>query len=301
MRSRQKENAIAWFFKINGFIVIVILLGIFYMLLRSSFQAWQAIGLGSFLSGRVWNPTGFTGSSYGIIPLLASTGMVTLGAIVLALPLGVACATYLAEIASRWEKELFKPLIELLAGVPSVVIGFFGLVVLSRVIASVFGLSNGQNALNASILLAFMALPTIISIAEDALSVVPDEYREASLALGATRWQTIRHVTLPAAISGVSAAVLLGVGRAIGETMTVIMVAGNAIAFPENMFSSVRTMTATIAIELGEVAFNTTHYYALFAVGFVLFMITFVISLLADVFLHRTQEVENDESGYSHH
>jgi len=287
----NKEKAIALFFTLNGAVVVLILLGIFYMLLSSSVQAWRVVGLGSFLTGRVWNPTGFFDASFGTIPLMVGTMMVTLGAVAIALPLGVACATYLAEIASNWEREIFKPLVELLAGIPSVVIGFFGLVVLSRIIARVFGLSNGLNALNASILLAFMALPTIISIAEDALTAVPDEFREASLALGATKWQTIRHVTFPAAISGVSAAVLLGVGRAIGETMTVIMVAGNAIAFPKGLFSSVRTMTATIAIELGEVSFNTTHYYALFAVGFLLFLITFVISLIADVFLHRSAEV----------
>ena len=290
MKSVDREKAIGWFFALNGAIVILILLGIFYMLFSSSFNAWKAVGLGSFLTGRIWNPTGYFDASYGTVPLMVGTLMVTMGAVMIALPLGVACATYLAEIASNWEREIFKPLVELLAGIPSVVIGFFGLIVLSRIIARLFGLSNGLNALNASILLAFMALPTIISIAEDALTAVPDEYREASLALGATRWQTIRHVTVPAAISGISAAALLGVGRAIGETMTVIMVAGNAIAFPSGLFSSVRTMTATIAIELGEVAFNTTHYYALFAVGFLLFLITFVISLIADVFLHRSAE-----------
>jgi phosphate transport system permease protein len=290
VKSTSKEKAIGWFFALNGVIVILILIGIFYMLFNSSFQAWKAVGLGDFLTGRVWNPTGFFDASFGTVPLMVGTLMVTFGAVMIALPLGIACATYLAEIAASWEREIFKPLVELLAGIPSVVIGFFGLVVLSRIIANVFGLSNGLNALNASILLAFMSLPTIISIAEDALTAVPDEYREASLALGATRWQTIRHVTFPAAISGVSAAVLLGVGRAIGETMTVIMVAGNAIAFPKGLFSSVRTMTATIAIELGEVAFNTTHYYALFAVGFLLFLITFFISLIADIFLHRSVE-----------
>jgi phosphate transport system permease protein len=289
--SPKKEKMIAWFFTLNATVVILILFGIFYMLFSSSFYAWRAVGLGAFITGRVWNPTGFYAAAYGTIPLMAATFMVTIGAIMIALPLGVMGAIYLAEIATSIEREIFKPIIELLAGIPSVVIGFFGLLVLSPIIAKIFKLSNGLNALNASILLAFMALPTIISIAEDALTAVPDEFREASLALGATKWQTIRNVTFPAALSGVSAAILLGVGRAIGETMTVIMVAGNAIAFPKNLFSSVRTMTATIAIELGEVAFNTTHYYALFAVGFLLFLITFFISLIADVFLHRAGEV----------
>lgn len=291
MLKHQKEKAVAWFFALNGAGVILILMGIFYLLFSSSFFAWREVGVMPFLTGRVWNPTGYHGAFYGTLPLIAGTFMVTSGAIAIALPFGVACAIYLAEVASPWEREVFKPVVELLAGVPSVVIGFFGLVVLNRLIANAFNLSNGLNALNGAILLALMSLPTIISIAEDALTAVPDEYREASLALGATRWQTIRHVTFPAAISGVTAAVMLGVGRAIGETMTVIMATGNAIAFPEGMFSSVRTMTATIAIELGEVAFNTTHYYALFAVGFILFLITFAVSLIADVFLNRTGEV----------
>jgi phosphate transport system permease protein len=287
----KKEKAIALFFTANGALVILILFGIFYLLLSSSFLAWRDVGILSFLTGRVWNPTGFFAAVYGILPLVLGTLMVTMGATVIAVPLGVACAAYLAEVASPGEREIIKPVVELLAGVPSVVIGFFGLVVLNRIIAGTFGLPNGLNAVNGAVLLALMALPTIISIAEDALSAVPPEFKEASLALGASRWQTLQHVIFPAAASGVSAGIMLGVGRAIGETMTVIMATGNAIAWPKSMFQSVRTMTATIAIELGEVAFNTTHYYALFAVGFVLFGMTFLISLLADIFLHRASEV----------
>lgn len=288
---KKKEKAIALFFTFNGLLVILILVGIFYLLLSSSFLAWREIGVLPFIKGRVWNPTGFYAASYGILPLVLGTLMVTAGATVIAVPLGVACAAYLAEVATPREREIIKPVVELLAGIPSVVIGFFGLVVLNRLIASVFGLPNGLNALNGSLLLALMALPTIISIAEDALSAVPHEFKEASLALGASRWQTLRHVIFPAAASGVSAAIMLGVGRAIGETMTVIMATGNAIAWPNSIFQSVRTMTATIAIELGEVAFNTTHYYALFAVGLVLFGMTFIVSLLGDIFLHRASEV----------
>ena len=288
----KKDKMMSIFFSLNGWIVIFILLGISYMLFVNSYQAFREIGLFAFFTQRVWNPTGYYESLYGTLPLIAGTGLVTLGSIAISLPIGIASAVYLAEVALPWEREMVKPFIELLSGVPSVVIGFFGLVVLNRLIAGAFQLSNGLNALNASILLAFMSLPTIISIAEDALTAVPDEYRDASLALGANRWQTIKSVTFPAAISGVAAGVLLGVGRAIGETMAVLMVAGNAIAFPKNMFSSVRTMTATIAIELGEVAFNTTHYYALFAVGFILFVITFFISLVADMFLHRRREAD---------
>jgi phosphate transport system permease protein len=288
---KKKEKGIALFFMINGASVILILCGIFYLLLSSSFSAWKEVGFLHFLTGRMWNPSGYYESVYGILSLLRGTLMVTFGAIVIALPIGVACAGYLAEVAAPWEREIIKPIIEMLAGVPSVVIGFFGLIVLNRFIAGMFNIPNGLNAINGSILLALMALPTIISIAEDALAAVPNEFKEASLALGASRWQTLRLVVFPAAASGVSAGIMLGVGRAIGETMTVVMATGNALAWTNSYFDSVRTMTANIAIELGEVAYNTTHYYSLFAVGFVLFTMTFVLSLFADIFLHRAGEV----------
>lgn len=287
----SKEKTISWFFALNGVLVIFALLGIFYLLLSSSFTAWRNIGILSFLTGRVWNPTGYHESVFGILSLIVGTVMVTAGAMVIAVPVGIACAVYLAEVASSWEREIIKPVVEVLAAVPSVVLGFFGIVVLSPLIAGIFNLPNGLNAFNGAILLALMSLPTIISIAEDALTAVPREYKEASLALGATRWQTLSRVILPAAGSGVTAAVMLGVGRAIGETMTVIMATGNALKFPGGFFQSVRTMTATIAIELGEVPFNTTHYYALFAIGFVLFAMTFAVSLIADIYLHRASEV----------
>ena len=289
--NKKSETAIAWFFSLNGALVVFVLVGIFFLLLSNSFMAWREVGFFRFLSGRVWNPSGYISSSYGIFTLIVSTLMVVIGAMMIAVPLGVGCAAYLAEVASPWERETIKPVVELLAAVPSVVLGFFGIVVLSPLIARIFGLNNGLNALSGSMLLALMSLPTIISIAEDALTAVPREYKEASLALGANRWQTLLHVILPAAGSGVTAAVMLGVGRAIGETMTVIMATGNALKFPSGLFSSVRTMTATIAIELGEVPYNTTHYYALFAIGFVLFVMTFAVSLLADIFLHRASEV----------
>lgn len=289
--NRKRETAIAWFFKLNGALVIFILAGIFILLLRSSYAAWQDVGFVGFLTGRVWNPSGYTESHYGIFTKIVGTVLVTAGAMVFAVPLGVGCAAYLAEVASPLEREIIKPVIEVLAAVPSVVLGFFGIVVLSPLLARLFNLPNGLNALNGAILLGLMALPTIISIAEDALTAVPKEYKEASLALGANRWQTLSRVIVPAAGSGVTAAVMLGVGRALGETMTVIMATGNALKFPSGFFDSVRTMTATIAIELGEVPANTTHYYSLFAIGFVLFVMTFLVSLLADIFLHRASEV----------
>lgn len=290
--NRKLEVAIEYFFRLNGALVIFILVGIFALLLKNSFAAWQDVGLISFLTGLVWNPAGFVASHYGIFTKIVGTLMVTIGAMLFAVPLGVATAAYLAEVATSWEREVVKPVVELLAAVPSVVLGFFGIVVLSPLLARIFNLPNGLNALNGSILLGLMALPTIISIAEDALTAVPKEFKEASLALGATRWQTLAWVIIPAAGSGVTAAVMLGVGRALGETMTVIMVTGNALRFPSGFFSSVRTMTATIAIELGEVPADTTHYFALFAIGFVLFAMTFLVSLLADIFLHRASEVK---------
>jgi phosphate transport system permease protein len=289
--NKKRETAIAWFFTLNGALVIFILTGIFYLLLSNSFFAWRDVGFLRFLTGLEWLPSGFTESLYGIRTLIVGTLMVTVGAMAIAVPLGVGCAAYLAEVASPVEREIIKPVVEVLAAVPSVVLGFFGIVVLSPILARIFNLPNGLNALNGSILLALMSLPTIISIAEDALTAVPREFKEASLALGANRFQTLRHVLLPAAGSGVTAAVMLGVGRSIGETMTVIMATGNALKFPTGYFSSVRTMTATIAIELGEVPYNTTHYYALFAIGLVLFVMTFAVSLLADIFLHRASEV----------
>ena len=289
--NNTREKIIAWFFSLNGVFVILVLLGIFYLLLFSSFMAWRDVGFLHFLTGLEWRPAGFYESSYGILTMIVGTLMVTFGSMVIAVPLGVASAAYLAEVASPLEREIIKPVVEVLAAVPSVVLGFFGIVVLSPLVARIFGLNNGLNAVNGSILLALMALPTIISIAEDAMTAVPTEFKEASLALGATRWQTLVRVTLPVASSGVTAAIMLGVGRAIGETMTVIMATGNALQFPSGFFSSVRTMTATIAIELGEVPYNSTHYYTLFAIGLVLFVMTFAVSLLADIFLHRASEL----------
>lgn len=287
----KKELAMRLFFLSNGLLAIIVLGGIFYLLLSNSLMAWREVGIVPFFAGLMWRPSGFEAASFGILTLVAGTMLVTAGAAVVAIPVGIACAVYLAEVASPLEREVMKPVVELLAGVPSVVIGFFGLVVLNPLLARLFDIPNGLTALNGSLLLALMSLPTIISISEDALTAVPREYKEASLALGANRWQTVKSVILPAAFSGVSAAVMLGIGRAIGETMTVVMATGNALQFPSGFLSSIRTMTATIAIEMGEVPFNSTHYYALFAVGFVLFAMTFVLSLLADIFLHKAGEV----------
>jgi phosphate transport system permease protein len=223
--------------------------------------------------------------------MLVSTIMVSVGALAIAIPLGIGTAAYLSDVASPRVREIAKPAIEILAGIPSVVIGFLGIVLVGPFIAKIFGTTNGLNAVNGSVLLAVMALPTIISLSEDALKSVPRSFEEASLALGASRWQTVICVKIPAAVSGISAACMLGMGRAVGETMTVLMATGCAIAMPKSFLDSVQTMTSTIAIELGEVPYNTTHYYALFAIGLSLFVITFVINMMSDIVLDKYRRV----------
>jgi phosphate transport system permease protein len=290
--SRFKEKLIHGLFLINGLLVVVVLIGIFILLVVKSTPAFKEISLKEFLFKSTWNPTAtFVSPAYGIGSMLVSTFMVSIGALIIAIPLGIGTAAYLSDIASPRVREIAKPIIEILAGIPSVVIGFLGIVLVGPIIAKIFRVSNGLNALNGSILLAVMALPTIISLAEDALKSVPLSFKEASLALGATHWQTIYKVKIPAAISGIVAACMLGMGRAIGETMTVLMATGCSIAMPKGFLSSVQTITSTIAIELGEVPYNTTHYYALFAIGLVLFIITFIVNMISDIVLHRYQRV----------
>lgn len=287
-----KENVIKAFFFTNGVFAVLVLIGIFFLLLFTAIPAFKEIRLGEFFTSTRWDPTSPVKEGYGILSMLVSTFMVTAGALIIAVPLGIGVAAYLSDVAHWRVREIVKPVIEILAGIPSVVIGFLGIVLFGPIIAKIFGTSNGLNAINGSLLLAIMALPTIISISEDSLNAVPPAYLEASLSLGANRWQTLMRVKLPASLSGIIAAVMLGMGRAIGETMTVMMATGNAPAFPHGFLSSIRTMTATIAIELGEVPYYTTHYYALFAVGFVLFIITFVVNMISDVILHKYQDRE---------
>jgi phosphate transport system permease protein len=260
--------------------------------LYTAIPAFREIDITEFFTSKNWNPTSPVKEEYGIVSMIFSTFLVTLGALLIAVPIGIGVASYLSDVAHWKVREIIKPIIEILAGIPSVVIGFLGIVLFGPAIAKITGQSHGLNAVNGSILLAVMALPTIISISEDSLNAVPRAYREASLALGASRWQTLMRVKIPAALSGIIAAVMLGMGRAIGETMTVLMATGNAPAFPSGFLSSIRTMTATIAIELGEVPYYTTHYYALFAIGLVLFIITFLVNLISDLVLHRFQERE---------
>jgi len=277
--SRLKESAIKAFFFANGIIAILALIGIFGILLYTTIPAFREINILKFIGSKTWDPTSPEKAEYGILSMIVSTLMVTAGALVIAIPVGIGVAAYLSDVAHWRVREILKPIIEILAGIPSVVVGFLGIVLFGPLIARLFHTSNGLNAVNGSFLLAIMALPTIVSISEDSLTSVPLAYTEASLALGASSWQTLVRVKIPAALSGIIASCMLGMGRAIGETMTVLM-------------DSVRTMTANIAIELGEVPYYTTHYYALFAIGLVLFIMTFAVNLIADIVLHKFQERE---------
>jgi phosphate transport system permease protein len=290
--ARFKESAIRAFFFSSGVLAVLILIGIFATLLYTAIPAFKEIPLSEFLLKKTWDPTSPEKAQYGILSMIVSTLMVTVGALALAVPIGIGVAAYLSDVAHWRVREIIKPIVEMLAGIPSVVVGFLGIVLFGPAIAKIFRIGNGLNALNGSVLLAIMSLPTIISISEDSLNAVPPAYGEASLALGASRWQTLIRVRIPAALSGIIAACMLGMGRAIGETMTVLMATGNARSFPHGFLDSVRTMTADVAIELGEVPYYTTHYYALFAIGLVLFIMTFVVNIGADLILHKYQERE---------
>ncbi|MGQ9628332.1 MAG: phosphate ABC transporter permease subunit PstC [Anaerolineae bacterium] len=321
---RLSEKLAEGFIALNGFLAVIILLGIFLLLVIQGAPAIEYRGLWAFLFDYHWYPISDP-PTFGVLGYISATTWVTLGAIVIALPLGLAVAAYLAEVAPPLVRETVKPLIELLAGVPSVVIGVIGLLVLNPIVREAFNLKTGLNGLTASIMLALMALPTIVSISEDALTAVPRTYKEASLALGVSRWDTLIHVTIPAAISGITAAVMLGIGRAIGETMTVLMVAGNKInqnffslqytLFPllpdfardwllqsgilsEEMVKALkrasfglaqpmRPMTAAIAAEINNAVQGGLQYRALFAMGVILFLMTFAVNLIADIVMER--------------
>jgi phosphate transport system permease protein len=247
------------------------------------------IDVAAFFGGQEWQPTATPAPQYGVLPLVLGTLWVSLFAILIALPLGLGVAIYLSELAEDRTRKILKPTIELLAGIPSVVYGFFGLVVVVPLIQKTLHLPVGETAFAGSLILAVMALPTIITVAEDSMRNTPRAMREASLALGATSWQTIYKVILPYSSSGIIAAVVLGIGRAIGETMAVLMVTGNAAVMPHSLFESVRTIPATIAAELGETPAGGTHYQALFLLGIILFSMTLIISLSAEFISKRQQ------------
>ncbi len=265
-------------------IVAVLLIFVFLFLEGAGIFRYQD-PVGMFL-GMEWQPTSLN-PRYEIAALIVGSLVVTVGAIAIGVPLAVGCAIYLSEIAPEWVEEILKPAIEVIAGIPSVVLGFFALVVLSPIIANVFGIPIGLTALNGAIMLAVMIIPTVETIAEDSLKAVPKGYREASLAMGASEWDTIRHVVVPSAMPGISVAVLLGFGRAIGETMVVLMATGNAAIIPKGMLDPVRTMTGTIAAEMGEVARGSPHFAALFMIGCVLFVISFAVNMVANYAIRR--------------
>ncbi|MFZ5432410.1 MAG: phosphate ABC transporter permease subunit PstC [Calditrichota bacterium] len=285
-QTRWQDKAVRLLLQGAALTSILVVILIFVFLGREAVPFIKDPGIGELFVNR-WNPVSFEKEMFGILPLLSGSILVTLLATVIAVPFGVFAAIYIAEIAHPAEREFLKPFIELLAGLPSVVIGFFGLVVVAPLVKQVFHLYTGLNALTGALLLALMAIPTIISISEDAIRGVPASYKEASLALGASRLQTIRKVTVPAALSGIVAAVMLGIGRVIGETMAVMMVTGNAAVITGNPLHSVRTMTATIAAEMGEVPFGSAHYRALFCVGIVLLIMTFGLNIIAQRVLKK--------------
>jgi phosphate transport system permease protein len=281
-----KEFIIEKIIFLCGVLSIVFVGLIFLFLLKEGLALFKYISPGGFIFGRSWYPISEP-AQLGILPLILGSLIVTLGAAVISIPIGVACAVYISEVAPAKTKEVLKAGIELLAAIPSVVLGFIGMVTLVPWVKNIFNLPTGLTALSGSIMLAFMAMPTIVSIAEDALYSVPKSYKEGALALGATHWQAIWRVMLPAASSGILAAVMLGLGRVIGETMAVMMITGNSAVIPQSILVPVRTLTATIAAEMGEAVVGSEHYFALFAVGIVLFVISFAINVTADLFLHK--------------
>jgi phosphate transport system permease protein len=291
-RSLIGEKIIEFFIRLCGISAIVFVFGIFFFVFREALPVPGKVSLGNFLFNTDWYPTSMSNVRFGIGALVLGTLSVTIAAMIIAVPFGLGAAVFVSEFCKGKIRETLKIVIELLAAIPSVVWGFIGLTVMNKFIIWAFGVPVGLNVLNAAILLALMSIPIMVSIGEDSLKAVPDSYREAAFALGATRWQTVYKVLIPAAKNGLLAAVLLGVGRAIGETMAVLMATGHAINNPflkdgsfnfGFMFESVRTLTATIAAELGEASENSDHYRVLFLIGIVLFTLTFIVNVTADL------------------
>lgn len=286
LKTKLLESFITTLIKGSGYSAIIFVGLIFIFLVGEGLPAIIEVPLGNIFSAR-WYPIE---EYFGIVPLFGGSLIVTVGAALFAIPIGIGSAIFISEVAPRWAREVLKPMVEVLGGLPSVVLGFLGILILAPYLRRLLDLPTGLTALAGGILLGGISIPTIVSVAEDALDAVPRSYRDAALALGATRWQTIWRVTLPAARSGVLTAIMLGIGRAIGETMTVMMVTGNAAVLPFNLgalFRPVRTMTATIAAEMGEVANGSTHYHVLFFIGIVLFLISLGINVAASAVVFR--------------
>ena len=275
---------------ITAMVSIVSLALIMIYLFLEGIPLFKHVGVMEFLFGSLWYPTADP-AEFGIFPLIMASIAVTMLSSCIAIPLGVMTAVYLAEIAGPKTRGMLKPLVELLAALPSVVIGFFGMVVVAPFLQDTFDLATGLNLFNASLMLAFMSVPTICSVSEDAIYAVPRELKEASLALGATHWETIRRVVLPASLSGVSTGIILGMSRAIGETMVVLMVAGGAAIIPKSIFSPIRPMPSSIAAEMAEAPFRSDHYHALFAIGIVLFLFTLVFNIIAQHIAEKHKQV----------
>lgn len=284
-----KEFIIEKLIFLSGIASILFVILIFTFLLKEGISFFKEISLKDFIGGKYWYPISEL-ERFGILPLILGSLLVTLGAIIIAVPLSIACAFYISEVAQGKAKDILKSGIEMLAAIPSVVLGFIGIVTLVPWMKKVFNLPTGLTALSGSIMLGLMAMPTIISISEDAINAVPKSYKEGALALGATRWQAMYRVVIYAALPGIIAASMLGIGRVIGETMAVMMITGNAAVIPSTFLQPVRTLTATIAAEMGETVHGSMHYYSLFAIGIILFVLTFMINVIADIFLHRNKK-----------
>jgi len=282
----KTENIIKSVFGLLAFSSLLFLLGIIVILFKEGLPVFKYVKLFEFIGGKFWYPT-YDPPAFGILPLILGTFWVTIGAMLIAVPLGIGSALYLHEIAGYRERAFLKPIIELLAGIPSIVYGFFGMVILAPFLQRLLHIPIGLCLFTASFILGIMAVPTVSSLAEDALDYVPESFREASFALGANRWQTLVKVVIPAAGSGISTAIILGVSRIVGETMTVLMVAGGAAVIPKSLFEPVRPMTANIAAEMGEAVVGSAHYHALFGIGLILFLITLIFNMIAEMIGRR--------------
>jgi len=284
--NKNKEKIISWTFAILAFASLLFLVGITITLFSTGIPLFQEIRLFQFIFGKEWYPT-YIPPDFGILPLILASLMVTFGAVLICVPLGVGSALFINELANHRQKAILKPLIEILAGVPSIVYGFFGMVIVAPYLQKILNIPIGQTAFTGSLMLGIMATPTVCSISEDALSFVPNSFREASLALGGNRWQTLTRVVIPSAGSGISTGIILGMSRAVGETMTLLMVTGGAAVIPTSFFKPVRPMTSTIAAEMGETVVGSTHYHSLFAIGLVLFLITLIFNVIAEIISRR--------------
>lgn len=283
---RTKEKFYKGIFTFLAFASLIFLVGITITLFMEGLPVFKEVGFFDFILGKSWYPT-YDPPDFGILPLILGSIWVTAGAVLFCVPIGVGSALFINELAGKRLKSILKPIIEILAGIPSIVYGFFGMVVIAPFIQRLLNLPVGLTAFTGSLMLGIMATPTVCSLSEDALSFVPRSFREASLAVGANRWQTLTKVVFPASASGISTSIILGMSRAVGETMTVLMVTGGAAVIPHTLFQPVRPMTSTIAAEMGEAVMGSTHYHSLFAIGLILFFITLIFNIIAELISRR--------------